>query len=212
MYKGLPEYDRVEGGCPLLVVQSFRQILVMSVLLEKESMSYTPAQIADLAVTLTQENLDQIKAKSAKYGLPWEDGRQEFSLIILDKGKEFDPTRGTLCQFIFGHWEKQRRRQIGAHTFAVSFDHNGVVGEEARTRIENMTVSAYCDDDDMPYVSEHNFEAEILALARLLSGMSTSEIAQLLEVTPRRVRQMLQQLREKRTISERLKLLLKKGR
>lgn len=174
-------------------------------------MSLTPRELAQLAVAFPVEHADQINAKSAKYGEPREDVSQGVSYIILEKGPEFDPTKGTLCQFIFGHWEKQRRRQIGAHTFAVSFDHNGVVGEEARTRIENMTVSAYCDDDDMPYVSEHNFEAEILALARLLSGMSTSEIAQLLEVTPRRVRQMLQQLREKRTISERFKLLLKKG-
>jgi hypothetical protein len=175
-------------------------------------MSLTPSELAKLAFTFPEEHADQINAKSAKYGEPREDVSQGISCIVLEKGPEFDPTRGTLCQFIFGHWEKQRRRQIGAHTFAVSFDHDGGVGTEARTRIENTTASAYCDDDDMPSVSEHTFKAKILALARLISGMSTSEIAQLLEVTPRRVRQMLQQLREKGTISERFNLLLEKGR
>lgn len=174
-------------------------------------MSLTPSELAKLAVTFPEEYADQINAKSAKYDEPREDVSQEVSCIILEKGAEFDPTKGTLCQFIFGHWEKRRRRQIGAHTFAVSFDRDDAVGEEARTGIEKITVSAYGDGDDILFVSEHTVEAEILALARLLSGMSTSEIAQLLEVTPRRVRQMLQQLREKRTISERFKLLLKKG-
>ena len=174
-------------------------------------MSLTPSELAKLAVTFPEEHVDQINAKSAKYGEPKEDVSQGVSCIILEKGAEFDPTKGTFCQFIFGHWEKQRRRQKGAHTFAVSFDRDDVVGEEARTRIENMTVSTYGGGDDMLFVSD-TVEAEILALARLLSGMSTEEIAQLLEVTPRRVRQMLQQLCEKRIISERFKLLLKKGR
>jgi hypothetical protein len=89
-------------------------------------MFFTPNQIAHLAVAFAQEHLDQIKAKSAKYGLPWDDGRQEFSLIILEKGKEFDPTRGTLCQFIFGHWEKRMRRKLGAHTFAISLDSDDI--------------------------------------------------------------------------------------
>lgn len=173
-------------------------------------MSLTPSELAKLAVAFPEEHADQINAKSAKYGEPKEDVSQGVSCIILEKGADFNPTKGTFCQFIFGHWEKQRRRQTGAHTFAVSFDRDDVVGEEARARIENMTISAYGSDNTL-FVSD-TVEAEILALACLLSGMSTEEIAQLLEVTPRRVRQMLQQLREKRTISERFKLLLKKGR
>lgn len=209
MYQGLPEYDRVEGARPLLVVQSFRQILVMSVLLEKESMSYTPAQIADLAITFTQENLDQIKAKSAKYRLPWKDGCQEFSLIILEKCKEFDPAKGTLCQFIFGHWEKRMRRQFGAHTFAISFDSDDIIGAQARTLIENRTVPAADDSEEKSFLSDETTMAEMLAVARYLSGKSTADLAQILGVTTRRVRQMLQQIREKGTIPKRLQFCLR---
>lgn len=194
----------LKGGRPLLVVQSFRQILVMSVLLEKESMSYTPAKIAGLAVMLAQENLAQIKAKSAKYGLPWEDGRQEFSLIILDKGTEFDPTRGTLCQFIFGHWGKRMRRQLGAHTFAISLDSDDIIGERTRALIENITVSTDDDSEEGTFLPDQTTVAKLLSVARFISGKSTSDLAQILGVTPRRVRQMLQQLREKKTIPERL--------
>lgn len=180
----------------------------MSVLLEKESMSYTPAQIADLAVTLTQENLDQIKAKSAKYGLPWEDGRQEFSLIILDKGEEFDPARGSLCQFIFGHWEKRMRRQFGAHTFAVSYDSDDIIGSRARTLIENTTVPAADDSEEKALPWDERTMAKMLAVARYLSGKSTADLTQILGVTTRRVRQMLQQIRETGTIPKRLQFCL----
>lgn len=208
MYKGLPEYDRVEGARPLLVVQSFRQILVMSVLLEKESMSYTPAQKADLAVTLAQENLDQIKAKSAKYRLPWKDGCQEFSLIVLEKFNEFDPAKGTLCQFIFGHWEKRMRRQFGAHTFAVSCDSDDIIGAQVRTLIENRTVPDADDSEEKTFAWDETTLAKMLAVARYLSGKSTTDLAQILGVTTRRVRQMLQQIRETGTIPKRLQLCL----
>lgn len=203
MCNGLPEYDRVEGGGPLLVAQSFHQILVKPVLLGKESMFFTPNQIDHLAVAFAQEHLDQIKAKSAKYGLPWEDGRQEFSLIILDKGKEFDSTRGTLCQFIFGHWEKRMRRRLGAHTFAISLDSDDILGERTRALIENITVSTDDDSEEGTFLSDETTVAKLLSVARFISGKSISDLAQMLGVTPRRVRQMLQQLREKKTIPER---------
>lgn len=180
----------------------------MSVLLEKESMSYTPAQIADLAVTLTQENLDQIKAKSAKYGLPWKDGCQEFSLITLEKCNEFDPAKGTLCQFIFGHWEKRTRRQFGAHTFAVSYDSDDIIGAQARTLIENRTVPAADDSEEKTFAWDETTLAKMLAVARYLSGKSTTDLAQILGVTTRRVRQMLQQIRETGTIPKRLQFCL----
>lgn len=171
-------------------------------------MSYTPAQIADLAITFTQENLDQIKAKSAKYRLPWKDGCQEFSLIILEKCKEFDPAKGTLCQFIFGHWEKRMRRQFGAHTFAISFDSDDIIGAQARTLIENRTVPAADDSEEKSFLSDETTMAEMLAVARYLSGKSTADLAQILGVTTRRVRQMLQQIREKGTIPKRLQFCL----
>ena len=203
MCKGLPEYDRGEGGSPFLVAQSFRQILVKPVLLEKESMSFIPNQLAHLAVTFPQEHLDQIKAKSAKYGVSWKEGCQITSLIILEKGKKFDPTRGTLPQFVFGYWQKQMRREIGAHTFAISLDRDDIIGEHTRALIDNMTMPTDDDSEEVTFLADEHTVAMMLSVARFISGKTTSDLALILGVTPRRVRQMLQQIREKKTIPER---------
>lgn len=175
-------------------------------------MSLTPSELAELAVTFPEEHANQINAKARKYGEPREDVSHDLSVIILEKGAEFDSNKGTLRRFVFGHWEKRRRRKLGAHTFALSFDRDDIFGEETRALIENMSTSADDEGDELPFVPANTDEARLLLLVRLLSRMSTTEIAQLLEVTPRRVRQMLQQLREKRAISKRLELLLEKAR
>jgi len=74
-----------------------------------------------------------------------------------------------------------------------------------------MTASTSDNGDEVRFASDHSDAAKILSVARFLSGKTTSDIAQLLEVTPRRVRQMLQELREKRTISKRLELFLEEN-
>lgn len=175
-------------------------------------MSLTPSELAELAVTFPEEHATQINAKAAKYGEPREDVSHDLSVIILEKGAEFDPNKGSLRHFIFGHWEKRRRRQLGAHALAVSFDRDDIFGEQALTLIANMPVPVGDDDDELPFVSGNTDEAKILLLVHLLSGMSTQEMALLLEVSQRRVRQMLQQLREKRTFAKRFELLLEKAR
>lgn len=171
-------------------------------------MSLTPNELAQLAVTFPQEHAEQINAKSAKYGVPREDGSQDVSLIILEKGAEFDPTKGTLPQFIFGHWEKRMRRQLGAHTFAVSLDCDDILGEGARTLLENMVAPSDDDHQETPSQSERISVAKILSIARFVSGKSSSEIARHFGVTPRRVRQMLQQIREKKTIPKQFEFCL----
>jgi DNA-directed RNA polymerase specialized sigma24 family protein len=168
-------------------------------------MSLTPNELAQLAVTFPQEHAEQIKAKSAKYGVPREDGSQDLSLIILEKGAEFDPTKGALSQFIFGHWEKRMRRQVGAHKFAVSLDRDDILGERARTLIENMTAPSDDDSEEVQFLSDQTDLAKILSVARFVSGKSSSDIARHFGVTPRRVRQMLQQVREKQTIPKRFR-------
>lgn len=172
-------------------------------------MSLTPNELAQLAVTFPQEHAEQINAKSAKYGVPREDGSQDVSLIILEKGAEFDPTKGTLPQFIFGHWEKRMRRQLGAHTFAVSLDRDDILGEDVRTQIENMIASSDDrDGEESLLLSERSGVAKILLVARFVSGKSSSDIARHFGVTVRRARQMLQQIREQKTIPKRFELCL----
>jgi DNA-directed RNA polymerase specialized sigma24 family protein len=168
-------------------------------------MSLTPNELAQLAITFPQEHAEQIKAKSAKYGVPREDGSQDLSLIILEKGAEFDPTKGALSQFIFGHWEKRMRRQVGAHKFAVSLDRDDILGERARTLIENMTAPSEDDSEEVQLQSDQTDLAKILSVARFVSGKSSSDIARHFGVTPRRVRQMLQQVRVKQTIPKRFR-------
>lgn len=171
-------------------------------------MSLTPNELARLAVTFPQEHAEQITAKSAKYGVPKEDVSQDVSLIMLEKGAEFDPTKGSLPKFIFGHWEKRMRRQLGAHTFAVSLDRDDIFGASARTLLENMIAPSDDDEHETPSLSEGIDVAKILSVARFVSGKSSSDIARRFGVTPRRARQMLQQIREKRTIPKQFELSL----
>lgn len=169
-------------------------------------MSLTPNELARLAVTFPQEHAEQINAKSAKYGVPGEDGSQEVSAVILEKGAKFDPTKGTLPQYIFGHWEKRMRRQLGAHTFAISLDRDDILGEDARTVLENMIAPSDHDGEEAVSLPKQIDVAKILAVAHFVSGKSCSDIARRFGVTPRRVRQMLQQIREKKTIPKRFEL------
>jgi hypothetical protein len=170
-------------------------------------MSLTPNELARLAVKFPQEHAEQITAKSAKYGVPRADVSQDVSLIILEKGAEFDPTKGTLPKFIFGHWEKRMRRQRGAHTFAVSLDRDDILGAGARTLLENM-IAPSDDGEETPSLSEGIDVAKILSVARFVSGKSSSDIARRFGVTPRRARQMLQQIREKKTIPKQFEVCL----
>lgn len=174
-------------------------------------MILTPNELARLAVTFPQEYAEQINAKSAKYGVPRKDVSQDVSLIILEEGAEFDPTKGTLPQFIFGHWERRMRRQFGAHTFAISLDHDDILGEDARTVLENMIAPSDDDEEERLSVSEGIDVAKILSVARFVSGKSSLDIARCFGVTPRRVRQMLQQIREKKTIPKRFEVYLEEA-
>ena len=172
-------------------------------------MRHTPEKLAELALTFIQENAAQIAAKSAQNRMPPEDGSQDVIVVFFEKYPKFDPTKGTLPQFIFGHWGKRLRRQRGAHSFAFSLDREDHLGEGARARVENMVAPSDCDTEEVPFLSDQTVEAKMLAIARLVSGMSTSDIAQRFGVTPRRARQMLQQVREKRTIPRQFEFCVK---
>lgn len=108
-------------------------------------MSFTPHELRQLAVTFPREHAAQIHAKSAKYGIPREDIRQELSLICLEKGAEFVSSKGSLPQFLFGHLDKRLRRQLGAHTFALSLDCDDLLDECTRALIDNLSVPANDD-------------------------------------------------------------------
>lgn len=171
-------------------------------------MSLSLNEIHQLAFTFPQEHAAQITVKAAKYAEPREDTSQEVISIILEKGPEFDPAIGTFCQFIFGHLEKKMLRQLGAHTFAVSLDSDDILGGDTRTLIENLAAPADHDDELAPINFDKPGIAKLLSTADFVNGKSTSDIARLLGVTPRRVRQMLQQLREQYAWSNQFELRL----
>jgi hypothetical protein len=176
-------------------------------------MSLTPDELHQLAVTFPRAHAAQINAKAAKYGLSREDVRQELSLICLEKGAEFDPSKGTLPQFLFGHLDKRLRRQLGAHTYAISLDGVEAIDESTRALIENLSVPT--DDDSepaCPSTRDLPGVAKILSVAQFASGKSSSDLARLLGVTPRRIRRILQELREEQVTSKQFELSLEGGR
>lgn len=176
-------------------------------------MSFTPYELHQLALTFPRAHAAQINAKAAKYGLSREDVRQELSLICLENGAEFDPSKGALPQFLFGHLDKRLRRQLGAHTFAISLDHVDVLDESTRTLIKNLTISADdASDPAYPSTPDQPGVAKILSVARFASGKSSSDLARLLGVTPRRIRQIFQELREEQATSSQFELSLEEGR
>lgn len=171
-------------------------------------MPFTLSELAQLAITFPRAHVVQISTKAARYGVPRDDASQEVSLIIWKMGAVFDPSKGTFCQFVFGHLEKRLRRQLGAHTFAISLDRDDTLGEDARSLIENLVAPAEYEEETAPASSDTFAITKALAIARFVSGKSSSDLARLLSVTPRRVRQMLQQLREEHATSNQFELCL----
>lgn len=162
-------------------------------------MSFTPGEIAQRAIAFPNEHADQIKGKAARYQVQPADVRQGLSLIILEKCKDFDPEKGTFAQFIFGHWEKQMRGQLGAHTFAISLDSDDTLAEGARIFVETQIAPVQEESGEATDVKPADM-AEMLEIAGFISGKSCSEIARSFGVTPRYVRRALQKLRETRII------------
>ncbi|MGK5024875.1 hypothetical protein [Janthinobacterium sp. RB2R34] len=177
-------------------------------------MFFSTNEIAQLATSFPWEHAAQVKIKAAKYGVEPDDIIQEGREIILEKAKAFDPAKGTLCQFVFGQLEKRMLRQLGAHTFAVSIDSNEHIGESTHSVIANLVAPAVYDDDDdyFPPPSDQSKISKALSIASFVSGKSTADLARALGVTPRRVRQILQQIREQYATSNQSELFFDEGR
>lgn len=159
-------------------------------------MPFTPDEIARLAVVFPRKHIRQINAKAAKNNIPPEDVGQDVSVIILEKAADFDPKKGTLPQFIFGHWEKRMLGQTGAHRQAISLDRDDPVGEAARHFANAQTVLAVDDSNEITLSLNPQYLAEILSIAGCISGKSCADFALSRGVTPRYVRRALQTLRE----------------
>ena len=96
-------------------------------------------------------------------------------------------------------------RQLGAHTFAVSIDSDEHFGDSTRSIIVNLEAPAVYEDD-FPPPSDQSKSSKALSIASFVSGKSTADLARALGVTPRRVRQILQQFREQYATSNQSEL------
>lgn len=159
-------------------------------------MSIEPNEVNDLAVKFPYEHIDRLAALASRVGMPLDDIVQEARLIILEKFKEYDQARGSLLQFVFGHLRKRMRRQIGAHRYAVSLDRSDATGEETRRLAEALHVPVEDEFEHERFVLAPSGAEKLLDIAAFVSGKSVSYLARRLNVTPRRVRQILQKLRE----------------
>ncbi|MDN4058025.1 hypothetical protein QPK31_07255 [Massilia sp. YIM B02769] len=159
-------------------------------------MSTEPDELNDLAVKFPDEHMDRLAALASQVGMPLDDIVQEARLIILEKFNEYDQARASLLQFVFGHLRKRMRRQIGAHRYAVSLDRSDAVGEETRRLAEALHVPVEDEFEHETSVLAPSGAEKLLDIAAFVSGKSVSHLAQRLNVTPRRVRQILQKLRE----------------
>jgi len=168
-------------------------------------MSFTPHELHQLALTFPRAHAAQISAKSAKYGVSREDIRQELSLICLEQGSKYDPAKGNLEPFLLGYLDKKLRQQLGAHSAAISIDSD----DGAQQLIESLAVPTDDDGEALPSSAPNEpGVAKILSVAQFISGKSSSELARLLQVTPRRIRQILQRLREQQMASNQFELVL----
>lgn len=166
-------------------------------------MSLTPDELHQLAVTFPRAHAAQINAKSAKYGLPREDVKQELSLICLEQGPKYDPAKGNLEPFLLGYLDKRLRQQLGAHSVAISIDSD----DGTHQLIESLVVSTNDDNEALhSFAPNEPGVAKILSIAQFISGKSTLELARLFRVTPRRVRQVLQRLREQQMASNQFEI------
>lgn len=143
-------------------------------------------QAVDFAVKLMRHPF--VATLARKYNLDLEDARQEAFLVAAELAHKFDPNRGaTLETFLFSHLRRRLQRQ--APLCAAEFD-------------ENKEVTC-ADEEQDHHLGDEEIIIKIAASWSFLHGkvanfalqsMSTSEIAGKLSITPRRVRQILDEL------------------
>ena len=168
-------------------------------------MEFTESEAAQFAIAFVKKHAAQIKAKAASYRESEADVRQDVIVIFLELAKKYEPAKGSWEQFVFGHLDKRNRRKFCAHRFAISLDQPGRDAEQIRAFVEALPLE-FKENHKENIVDLDARELEMIYfILDRISGKSTTEIAQLMGVTTRRVRQIFQGLRQAR--SERKKFI-----
>ncbi|MDP3844298.1 MAG: hypothetical protein Q8Q81_17320 [Oxalobacteraceae bacterium] len=143
------------------------------------------------------KNASQIRRKSYKLGIEFEDAKQNFALFILENAHKYDPARGSFEAFVFGSMEKIMRRQTtDALLFASSIEDQG----DAETFLSEHLASESLWEDHLnqlqPTFPNIPGVTALLTLAESISGKSSSELSAIWGVTKRRVNQILKRARD----------------
>ncbi len=141
------------------------------------------------------ENRKQINQKANKFGCDVSDVFQEVCLIFIEKYSSFNSDRGSLKSFVFGNLEKVLMRQtIGPLRFAISIDDDSEQSKNILAEIEYNLI-----------YDENNFDTEnikymvpggdcLKSISDEINGRSVKELASEFGLTPRRIRQVLNEI------------------
>ena len=137
----------------------------------------------------------QIRQKAALH--PWfefHEYQNEVVVTILEKGKYFDPSRGSFPQFIFGHVGKRLRRvNDDALSHAHSMDDDSDRGQFVHAQVDSVAaIDPNVDETWSNRTAEMVPGAGDLAtLASAISGLSASELALRMGISKRAVNMKL---------------------
>lgn len=154
------------------------------------------------------EYYGQINRKSRRFKLEIDEIKSELAVTYQLKIHLFDPEKGTLAAFLFGHLEKQlKRRLTDALSYSISIDDPSEQGLAFRAHVEAIAHRNLQDNENENLFSSTNADnkhefAEAISIARAISGKSSAEIAEKLGVSRRRVNQILARIRSQKQISQ----------
>ncbi|MEW5792583.1 MAG: sigma factor [Pseudomonadota bacterium] len=143
-------------------------------------------QAVDFAVNFMRHPF--VAGLARKYNVDLADARQEAFLVAAELTHKFDPDRGAnLETFLFSHLRRRLQRQ--APLCGVELEENhAVMGED-----EGQDHQVGDEEKIIKIAASWSFlHGKVADFA--LQSMSTSEIAGKLSITPRRVRQILDEL------------------
>lgn len=169
--------------------------------------SVSPICLYGIALKFIADNRRQVETKANACSMEIVDVTQNIHQIFLEKGPFYDPTRGGLREYIFGHLHHLLIRQtIGPLRYASSISdevieqyfHDGQEYSDI-TCFENIEM---CDVNRK--VPGHEKLSEI---ADLISGKSSAQLAALRKKSKRRMNQILAEIRQEALVQFDLKFM-----
>jgi len=146
------------------------------------------------ALSFISANKKQILIKSRGYWwLDFEDYCNEVVRFILEKGKYFDPARGSFVGYVFGNLERKLRRcHDDALAFSCSLDDDSPQGRLLQAQVETeVQPSAEKLPRCLSPLETIPGASDLAMIADALSGFSCQDIAVRMKLSPRRVHQII---------------------